>query len=234
MVFQKKRLAFFKPKPTLLTIPAALRLKVYSYVFKGSKIAFDPFHRIDRTRPIRQAQHDVFTTTDHWQLLLTCKRIYNEGRIVFCKASHYSSGDASKEFLADKLSDFSRWNLEVLEGGSTTSLAELREKTEAFPHLKTWYMQHTTKTVDAHTLTERAAKLNDSHERAAELFKSNQFKHYAKICEALAHLRKDDRVRKIKLVVKIVIHGYDHAHHLSIENNIPWPSEKPIYPQYVS
>ena len=230
----QEELVSAKPQSGLLTIAAELRLKTYSYVFSGSRISFRPARRTDKTRSTKKAQYDGFVVTHHWQLLLTCKTIYYEGRAMYCKATQFTYPGGCPGSYASKLSNFSRENLELLRGGGRVlDIVGVKEYVGLFPQLKVWYMQDAMWDDNTPTLAARAAGLKDGQSVVDELFNFDEAELYAKFCDDLGNLGNDEKLRKIKLVVKIGIDGIDREYQESLLNNVPWPHERPVWRQYV-
>lgn len=115
----------------LLNLPAELRIQIYENVFSGSQVVFKPSTRKDRSRGVRKGQSNAFTTTNQWQLLLTCRQCYYEGRLIFWEETRLHGGDLEDLFIADYLppavSDFTRDHVRHLRCISHQSLWRVLE-----------------------------------------------------------------------------------------------------------
>ncbi|RYP24587.1 hypothetical protein DL767_008587 [Monosporascus sp. MG133] len=84
-------------EPSLLQLPAELRLAIYYFVFQGSRIEYDPTRR------------PVFRATRHWTVLATCKQVYDEGRAEYWRETRVYMGPGSGiADLAARLPSFAR------------------------------------------------------------------------------------------------------------------------------
>ncbi|CAJ2512569.1 Uu.00g055840.m01.CDS01 [Anthostomella pinea] len=110
------------PTPTFLGIPVELRLRIYGYVFAGSRVTFTPARRRDTNKPVEKAQSDAFTTEGHVDVLLTCKQCYSEGRTIFWEHARLRAGVdpwsdtnvMSIYYLSESISDFTKAHVKHL------------------------------------------------------------------------------------------------------------------------
>ncbi|ROW10904.1 hypothetical protein VPNG_05369 [Cytospora leucostoma] len=82
------------PKCMLLKVlPRELRDMIYHLTFEGARVVVGPDYRRDTGIIIDWGhEFDAFRTSDQWQLLLTCRQAYEEGRPIFCAEMRLYSG----------------------------------------------------------------------------------------------------------------------------------------------
>lgn len=69
----------------LRVLPRELRDMVYHFTFEGARVVVGPDYRRDTGMIVDWGhEFDAFRTSDQWQLLVTCRQAYEEGRAVFC------------------------------------------------------------------------------------------------------------------------------------------------------
>ncbi|KAK6370010.1 hypothetical protein LTR64_005250 [Lithohypha guttulata] len=205
-----------RPTPGLLTIAPELRLRICKYVFSGSKIFFYPTDRADPKRAVVRGQHDAFTVSDHWHLLLTCRLLYLEARIEYCKSTQYTITEQNTlMFLSECVSKFSRDNLEVIEAIQGPGFGVSTSRPPLFPKLKRYYSRVFTKIPGAKDLPTQTSSMN-----AEEL--ANYLISILKLEKTAANA---SAVKDVRIVMKVNIHDW---------GGVMDPSPKVYYPRYAT
>ncbi|KAI1257708.1 hypothetical protein MGN70_000752 [Eutypa lata] len=126
---ETQRLDFF-------AFPPELRILIYRQLFANSRIYFHPqTGRFEGNRPA------TFTTTGQWNILLTCKTAYEEGRLVFIQESQliaHQYGLGGLTALGAAVSDFTAANIPHLRnvGHENGEPSQIQYALTRFPKLK--------------------------------------------------------------------------------------------------
>lgn len=148
--------------PLLKMIPTEVRLEIYRHTFAGSETALQ-LHP-DATKPLHRSgplpvggRRSVFYSS-RYQLLLTCKQIYNEALAIYWSETIVCNdeGRFSRGLFFERIPDFAKLHIKhlrdvhtcvnpgvkALHGIAFGRQASFAEVLDAFPKLQTCSVRH--------------------------------------------------------------------------------------------
>lgn len=129
--------------PTFLSLPPELRLEIYKYLFRGSKVwVVDP-KQPDFWKGKRRS--DNFNSNRHWMILLTCKLCFAEASQLFVEMTSFTVGGFYRTHwnevqllrFAENISNYSRVHLSELRKFLSGSVQLSIQAIPLFPNVRT-------------------------------------------------------------------------------------------------